>query len=55
MSKQSPGKKASHHIPEDKYFMDSDRIMPIAGSCGDNPKPKNVWQLHVKSHVETAT
>jgi hypothetical protein len=31
-SKQSPGKKASHHIPEDKYFIDSERIIPIAGS-----------------------
>ena len=54
-SKQRPGKNASHHIPEDKYFIDSERIIPIAGLCGDNPSPKKVTALHVVWHEEIAT
>ena len=37
-----PGNKANHQLPVARYFMDSDKIIPIAGSCGDKPKPKNI-------------
>ena len=37
-----PGNKANHQLPVARYFMDSDKIIPIAGSCGDNQKPKKV-------------
>ena len=37
-----PGNNANHQLPVAKYFIDSDKIIPIAGSCGDKPNHKNV-------------
>ena len=42
MTNVRPGKKANHHIPEDKYFMLSDKIIPIAGCSGERPYPRKV-------------
>src|SRR5690625_4273433 len=41
-SKVNPGKNANHHKPIDKYCIDSDKIIPIAGLSVDKPKPRNV-------------
>ena len=41
-TKDKPGKNDNHHFPLVKYFMDSDKIIPMAGSWDCNPNPKNV-------------
>src|SRR5699024_5608746 len=41
-SKVNPGKNANHHKPMDKYCIDSDKIIPIAGLSEDKPNPKKV-------------
>ena len=48
ITKLNPGKNASHHLPLFKYFIDSDNIIPIAGSCGGNPNPRNVIDASCK-------
>ena len=37
-----PGNTASHHMPADRYAIDSLRITPMAGCSGGRPKPRNV-------------
>ena len=38
---KSPGKKAKCQEPPMRYFIDSDRIIPIDGLDRERPKPKN--------------
>src|SRR5699024_11309364 len=40
-NRQITGKNANNHIPDDKYFINSCKIIPIAASCGDNPNTQN--------------
>lgn len=37
---KSPGKKARCQVPAIRYFIDSDKIIPIDGLDRERPKPR---------------